>query len=170
MSILMKDHVKVPNKLLKKTVRKFKQYEPNEKLEFTITVFKRAPYQGLDRYFSNAIRVRCKNPGRKKGQPRELEFYHCVWCLKAYVVSKIAGWRTINVPDTKIINKLIEKYSKYGTVTIKRNDINITKYEGDMVIVDRRGNHLDFQYNIIETFKTHDEALQASKKYKTDSV
>ena len=163
----MKNEIKLDTKLLEETVQKLKKIDPNQKLEFTITVFKRSPYMGLDRYASNTIRVRCQNVGRVKGEPRELEFFHLIWCFNGTVIKK-NDMSSTKVPDTKTLNKLIENYSKFGTVTIRRNDLPFIKDENYLIIVDQVGNHLDFEYNIVESFNSYGEALRASRKYKND--
>lgn len=170
MSNFMKDDVNVNVELFEELAKKLKQIEPDKKLEFKITVFKRDAHQGLDSSYYNIIRVTYPNVGRKKGEPRELTVYHRVWCSRGYLISK-TGREFINVPDAKVIDELAKKYSRFGTVTIVRNDVTIPKSDDNLVIVDGLGNHLDCQYNLIESFENYEEALQeAKKKYLTDNA
>lgn len=96
----------------------------NERLPITITVFKPQPYKKLDEYYYNTIRVRYPNLGREKGDPREIEFLHTVWCNGGFLLTKNGRDYVKSLPDIPVINELIANYQQYGDVTLIRNDLN----------------------------------------------
>lgn len=129
------DNVEIDVKQLKETISKLAQ---NERLPITITVYKPASNGCNFRYYSNVIRVRYPNLGRKKGDPHEIEDLHRVWCLSGHI-----EWNGRNhytpLPQIDVIDALVANYQQYGEVTLFRNDLielQHNKPEGILVYPD----------------------------------
>lgn len=117
--MMLKDDVVIDVEQISETIKKL---PANERLPITITVFIADPYQGLDEYYSNTIKVRYPNLGRIKGEPREIEYFHHVWCYIGDIKKDGKRYR-MPLPDKKVIDELIANYQQYGDVTVIRNDL-----------------------------------------------
>lgn len=93
---------------------------------------------GKDDFFCN-IKVRLPNIGRQKGESREVEINHKIWCYPGYlVVKKVNGDLIKNfqyLPDREEINKIIKFYRKIGCCSVR---FNILPLSGEYYI-DHKG-------------------------------
>ena len=96
---------------------------PRRQLQITMTVSTPELWQGYAHCYTNTIRVRYPNLGRLKGEPREIEDIHVVWCCTGYLITKNGRSYLYSLPDMKVIEGLVSDYEKYGCVKLIRNDL-----------------------------------------------